>query len=115
MTPESPPAYALFLIPQAQSGQKNVPGTLCGRIRDFTELFGPLSREILAHQNQAAIQQGDETRWRVQEQKGSPRAWLWLAISAEAAMVLFGGAKKGTIVVCDRFSTYKRRLGSNAI
>ena len=103
-------------------------GTLCDRILDFTVLFGPLSREILAHQNQAAIQQGDETRWRVQEQEGSQRAWLWLAISAdaatfhidpsrsaEAAMVLFGGAKKGTIVVCDHFSTYKRRLGSNAI
>ena len=103
-------------------------GTLCDRIRDFTELFGPLSREILAHQNQAAIQQGDETRWRVQEQEGSQRAWLWLAVStdaatfhidrsrsAEAAMVLFGSAKKGTIVVCDRFSTYKRRLGSNAL
>ena len=95
-------------------------GTLCDRIRDFTVLFGPLSREILAHQNQAAIQQGDETRWRVQEQKGSQRAWLWLAISpdaatfhidpsrsVEAAMVLFGSAKEGTIVVCDRFSTYK--------
>ena len=59
--------------------------TLCDRIRDFTVLFGPLSREVLAHQNQAAIQQGDETRWRVQEQEGSQRAWLWLAVSTDAA------------------------------
>ena len=98
-------------------------GTLCDSIRRFIPLFSPLSEAIRAHHNQAAIQQGDETSWRIQELGvggGSQRAWLWLALSADAAWfhidpsrstdaakTLFAGAAPGTILVCDRYSSYK--------
>ena len=79
---------------------------------------------ILAHQNKAALRHADETSWRVQELRGedrSSRAWLWVSVSndavsfhidpsrsAEAAQKLFGDALLDTVIVCDRYSAYKR-------
>ena len=66
----------------------------------------------------------DETTWRVQalrEEGRSSRAWLWTSVSndavyfhidpsrsAEAAHKLFAEAMLDTVIVCDRYSAYKR-------
>ena len=84
----------------------------------------PLAEAILAHQNKAALRHADETSWHVQELRGedrSSRAWLWVSVSndavsfhidpsrsAEAAQKLFGDALLDTVIVCDRYSAYKR-------
>ena len=100
------------------------PGTLADSLKRFVPLFEPVAHAILAHQNKAALRHADETGWRVQELRGeerSSRAWLWTSVSsdavcfhidpsrsAEAAHKLFGEALLGTVIVCDRYSAYKR-------
>ena len=100
------------------------PGTLADSLKRFVPLFEPLYEATLAHQNTAALRHADETSWRVQEFRGedrSSRAWLWTSVSkdavcfhidpsrsAEAALKLFAEALPGTIIVCDRYSAYKR-------
>ena len=100
------------------------PGTLADSLKRFVPLFEPVAHAILAHQNKAALRHADETGWRVQELRGeerSSRAWLWTSVSsdavcfhidpsrsAEAAQKLFGEALLGTVIVCDRYSAYKR-------
>ena len=100
------------------------PGTLADSLKRFVPLFEPVAHAILAHQNKAALGHADETGWRVQELRGeerSSRAWLWTSVSsdavcfhidpsrsAEAAHKLFGEALLGTVIVCDRYSAYKR-------
>ena len=100
------------------------PGTLADSLKRFGPLFEPLFEAILAHQNTAALRHADETSWRVQELRGddrSSRAWLWASVSsdavcfridpsrsAEAAHKLFAGALLHTVIVCDRYSAYKR-------
>lgn len=110
------------------------PGTLANSRKRFTALFESLYEAILAHQNTAALRHADETSWRVQELRGddsSGRAWLWTSVSsdavcfhidpsrsAEAALELFAEALPGTVIVCDRYSAYKRLvrlLGDMAI
>ena len=110
------------------------PGTLANSRKRFVPLFETLYEAILAHQNTAALRHADETSWRVQEYRGedrSSRAWLWTSVSsdavffhidpsrsAEAALKLFAEARPGTIIVCDRYSAYKRLvrlLGNKAI
>ena len=103
------------------------PGTLANSLKRFVPLFEPLAEAILAHQNQAALRHADETTWRVQELRGedrSSRAWLWTSVSsdavyfhidpsrsAEAAHKLFAEALIYTVIVCDRYSAYKRLVG----
>ena len=100
------------------------PGTLADSLKRFVPLFEPLFEAILAHQNTAALRHADETSWRVQELRSddrSSRAWLWTSASsaavcfridpsrsAEAAHKLFAGALLYTVIVCDRYSAYKR-------
>ena len=71
-----------------------------------------------------ALRHADETGWRVQELRGedrSSRAWLWTSVSsdavsfhidpsrsAEAAQKLFSEAFLDTVIVCDRYSAFKR-------
>ena len=87
-------------------------------------LFEPVAEAILAHQNEATLRHADETTWRVQalrEEGRSSRAWLWTSVSndavyfhidpsrsAEAAHKLFAEAVLYTVIVCDRYSAYKR-------
>ncbi len=87
-------------------------------------LFEPLAEAILAHQNTAALRHADETSWRVRawREKGrSSRAWLWTSVSpdavyyhidpsrsAEVAMKLFGSTQGIVVLVCDRFSAYRK-------
>ena len=70
------------------------------------------------------MRHADETTWRVQALRGeghSGRAWLWTAVgndavrfhidasrSTEAAAKLFGDLAPETVIVCDRYSAYKR-------
>ncbi len=100
------------------------PGTLADSVKRFLPLFEPIAEAILAHQNMATVRHADETSWRVQELRGeerSSRAWLWTSVSsdavyfhidpsrsAEAAYKLFAGTVLDTVIVCDRYSAYKK-------
>ena len=118
----------------ADMGLAISPGTLADSTKRFVPLFEPLAKAILAHQNEAPLRHADETSWRVQayREKGrSSRAWLWTSVSddavyfhidpsrsAEVAMKLFGSVKDIVVLVCDRFSAYKklaRELGGKVI
>jgi transposase len=99
-------------------------GTLADSVPRFVPLFEPVAGAILAHQHAAVLCHADETTWRVQALRGeggSGRAWLWTAVgndavrfhvdasrSAEAAAKLFGDLAPETVIVCDRYSAYKR-------
>ncbi len=102
--------------------------------RLFAPLFEPMTEAILVRQNEAAVRHGDETAWRVQslrEEGRSSRAWLWTSVSedavyfhvdpsrgAEVAKTLFAAAGLHTVIVCDRYSAYKkmaRELGGAVI
>ncbi len=101
-------------------------GTLADAVPRFVPLFEPLGAAILAHQDEAALRHADETTWRVQAlraQGRSARAWLWTSVgddtayfhidpsrSAAAALTLFGGLRAGTVLVCDRYSAYKKLM-----
>ena len=101
-------------------------GTLADSVPRFVPLFEPLGEAILAHQNAAALRHADETTWRVQAlraQGRSARAWLWISVggdaahfhidpsrSAEAAQTLLGELRSGTVLVCDRYSAYKKLM-----
>ena len=105
-------------------GLPAAPGTLADSAPRFVPLFEPLAEAIRAHQNESVLRQADETGWRVQELRGegrSGRAWLWASVtgdsayfhidpsrSAEAALRLFGDLAPGTVLVCDRYSVYKK-------
>ncbi len=100
------------------------PGTLSDGHDRMVVLFAPLSAAILAHLQQAPVVHADETSWRVREfatTGSSSRAWLWIATcvdavylhvdasrSAAAAATLLGGLRKGAVLVCDRYSAYKK-------
>ena len=100
------------------------PGTLADSVHRLAPLFEPVGAAILAHQNGAALRHADETSWRVRalrEKDGSGYAWLWTSAghgavyfhvdpsrSAEAAMKLFDGTMCPTVLVCDRYSAYKK-------
>ena len=109
-------------------------GTLADAMPRFVPLFEPLGEAIRAHQNAVALRHADETTWRVQALRAegrSARAWLWTSVgndtvyfhmdpsrSAEAARTLFGELRSGTVIVCDRYSAYKklaRLLGGTVI
>ena len=109
-------------------------GTLADSVPRFMPLFEPVAGAILAHQHEAVLRHADETTWRVQALRGeghSGRAWLWTAVgndavrfhidasrSAEAAAKLFGELAPETVIVCDRYSAYKRlarRLGGTVV
>ena len=100
------------------------PGTLADSVPRFVSLFEPLVEAIRARQNAAPLRHADETTWRVQALRSSGRsgrAWLWTSVSddatcfhidpsrsAEAAQTLLGALAPGTVIVCDRYSAYKR-------
>ncbi len=99
-------------------------GTLANSRKRFAALFETLYEAILAHQSDATLRHADETSWRVQELRGeerSSRAWLWTSVSAdavcfhidasrsaEAGLKLFAEARSDTVIVCDRYSAYRR-------
>ncbi|MCY4601296.1 MAG: IS66 family transposase, partial [Acidobacteria bacterium] len=99
-------------------------GTLADSVPRFVPLFEPLAEAILEHQTAAALRHADETGWRGQslrKEGRSARAWLWISVgndavyfhidpsrSAEAARTLFGEFQSVTVIVCDRYSAYKK-------
>ena len=99
-------------------------GTLADGAPRFVPLFEPLAEAILEHQTAAALRHADETGWRVQALRAegrSARAWLWISVgndaayfhidpsrSAAAARTLLGELRAGTVLVCDRYSAYKK-------
>ncbi len=99
-------------------------GTLGDSAHRFTPLFDPVAAATLARQNESQLRHGDETTWRIQslrEQERSSRAWLWASLSADAvyfhvdpsrsadvAMKLFSAAGRHTVLVCNRYSAYKK-------
>ena len=99
-------------------------GTLAAGAPRFVPLFEPLAEAILEHQTAAALRHADETGWRVQALRAegrSARAWLWISVgndavyfhidpsrSAAAARTLLGELRAGTVLVCDRYSAYKK-------
>ena len=118
----------------ADQGLPVSPGTLANSLKRFVPLFEPIHEAILAHQNKAALRHADETGWRVQEFRRngrSSRAWLWTSVSkdtvyflidpsrsAEVAKTLFGDTDCTVLVVCDRYSAYRklaRELGGKVI
>ena len=100
------------------------PGTLADSAHRLRLLFEPVGAAILAHQNGSSLRHADETSWRVRglpDSDGSGYAWLWTSVgcgavyfhvdrsrSAEAARKLFEGATCPTVLVCDRYSGYKK-------
>ena len=105
-------------------------GTLGDGAPRFAPLFDPVGEAILAHQNAATLRHADETTWRVQALRDagrSGRAWLWTSVSddaayfhidpsrsAEAARKLFAEAMPHTVLVCDRYSAYKKLAKDSA-
>ena len=101
-------------------------GTLADSVPRLVPLFEPLAEAIRAHQNAAALRHADETGWRVQALRAegrSARAWLWISVgndavyfhidpsrSAAAAQTLFGEFQSVTVLVCDRYSAYKKLM-----
>ena len=90
----------------------------------FVPLFEPVAGAILAHQDKAALRHADETSLaRARASRGRP-VEPRLAVtsvssdavyfhidpsrSAEAAEKLFAAALLHTVIVCDRYSAYKR-------
>ena len=105
-------------------------GTLGDSVPRFAPLFDPVGEAILAHQNEATLRHADETTWRVRALRDagrSSRAWLWTSVgddaayfhidpsrSAEAARKLFAEAMPHTVLVCDRYSAYKKLAKDSA-
>ena len=106
------------------------PGTLADSLKRFAPLLLPVFEAPLAHQNEAVVRHADEASSRVQELRGEERpsrAWLWTSASndavclhidasrsAEATEKLFADVALYAVIVCDRYSAYKksvRRLG----
>ncbi len=96
-------------------------GTLADGARRLAPLFEPLSAAILARQNKARLRQGDETAWRIRalgEAGGSSRAWLWIGVCEDAVHFHVdpsrSAAAPGTVLVCDRYSAYKKLAKDSA-
>ena len=100
------------------------PGTLADSAPRFVPLFQPLGEAIRAQQNASALRHADETTWRGTgaARRGPFGARLAVDLgrhnavyfhidpsrSAEAAERLFGELRTGTVIVCDRYSAYKK-------
>lgn len=101
------------------------PGTLCGGLQKFTPLFEPIQETLYCQQMNEALFHNDETRWEVfaeQEGKIGSRWYLWVTRSASVVYYCidpsrsaavpgahFAGLQQDrVIIVCDRYSAYKK-------
>jgi transposase len=106
-------------------------GSMTGGIQKIAVLFAPLQAALYEHQMSESLFHNDESRWEVYEEidgKVGHRWYLWVSKSADvihyqiaptrsAAVPLahFSGLEQDTvIVVCDRFSSYKKLARLNA-
>jgi transposase len=112
-------------------GLSMAPGSMTGGLQKIAALFIPLQAALYEHQMSESRFHSDESRWEVYAEldgKVGHRWYLWVTKSAEvvhyqiastrsAAVPLAhysGLAQDKVIVVCDRFSSYKKLARLNA-
>ena len=110
------------------------PGTLTGGLKRIASLFNPLVGQLVEKQMTEELFHNDETGWKVFEAidgKVGYRWWLWVtqspsvvcytiapSRSGDIPIAHFSGLDKSleqVIVVCDRYSGYKRLARENAV
>ncbi len=108
------------------------PGTVAGGLNALAPLFKPLIEALYARQMGERLFHGDETRWEVfviMEGKAGTRWYLWVFRSASVIYYRldssrsaavpdahFGGLQaERVILVCDRYSAYKKLARLSAI
>lgn len=110
------------------------PGTLTGGLKRMAPLFEPLVAQLVEQQLTEELFHNDETGWKVFEAiegKVGYRWWLWVIQSASVVYYILAPSRSGdipidyfsgldkhlkqVIVVCDRYSGYKRLARENAV
>ncbi len=110
------------------------PGTLTGGLKRMTPLFNPLIAQLVEKQLTEALFHNDETGWKVFEAidgKVGYRWYLWVTQSPSVVYYAMAPSRSGdipidhfsgldkrleqVIVVCDRYSGYKRLARENAV
>lgn len=109
-------------------------GTLTGGLKRIAPLFKPLIAQLNEKQLTEALFHNDETGWKVFESiegKVGYRWWLWVTQSSSVVYYTLAPSRSGdipidyfsrldkrleqVIVVCDRYSGYKRLARENAV
>ena len=110
------------------------PGTLTGGLKRITPLFSPLVAQLVEKQLTEQLFHNDETGWKVFETiegKVGYRWYLWVTQSPSVVYYAMAPSRSGdipidhfsgldksleqVIVVCDRYSGYKRLARENAV
>lgn len=118
----------------AYRGLPLAPGTLTGGLKRITPLFAPLLGQLVAKQLTEELFHNDETGWKVFESiagKAGYRWWLWVTQSPSVVYYTLAPSRGGdipieyfsgldkrleqVIVVCDRYSGYKRLARENTV
>ena len=118
----------------AYRGLPIAPGTLTGGLKRITPLFKPLIARLLEKQLTEELFHNDETGWKVFEAiagKVGYRWYLWVTQSPSVVYYTLAPSRSGdipidhfsgldkrleqVIVVCDRYSGYKRLARENAV
>ncbi|MCP4823762.1 MAG: IS66 family transposase [Shimia sp.] len=118
----------------AYRGLPIAPGTLTGGLKRIAPLFKPLISQLVEKQLTEALFHNDETGWKVFEAiegKVGYRWWLWVTQSPSVVYYTIAPSRSGdipidyfsaldkrleqVIVVCDRYSAYKRLARENAV
>jgi transposase len=118
----------------AYRGLPIAPGTLIGGLKRIAPLFNPLVAQLVEKQLTEELFHNDETGWKVFEAiegKVGYRWWLWVTQSPSVVYYTLAPSRSGdipidyfsgldkrleqVIVVCDRYSGYKRLARENAV
>ena len=118
----------------AYRGLPIAPGTLTGGLQRIAPLFKPLITQLVEKQLTEELFHNDETGWKVfepMEDKVGYRWWLWVTQSPSVVYYTLAPSRSGdipiayfsaldkrldqVIVVCDRYSGYKRLARENAV
>jgi transposase len=112
-------------------GLSMAPGSMTGGLRKIAALFIPLQAALYEHQMSESRFHNDESRWEVYAEldgKVGHRWYLWVTKSAEVVHYQIASTRSAAvplahysrlaqdkvIVVCDRFSSYKKLARLNA-
>jgi transposase len=118
----------------AYRGLPIAPGTLTGGLKRIAPLFNPLIAQLIEKQLTEALFHNDETGWKVFEAiegKVGYRWYLWVTQSSSVVYYTLAPSRSGdipidyfsgldkrleqVIVVCDRYSGYKRLARENQV
>ena len=118
----------------AYRGLPLAPGTLTGGLKRIAPLFKPLITQLVEKQLSEELFHNDETGWKVFEAiegKVGYRWYLWVTQSPSVVYYAMAPSRSGdipieyfsgldkrleqVIVVCDRYSAYKRLARENAV